>query len=227
MSFLARLAIDGRSVLVSGSGPIAKAVAVQALQLGGQVFLADPEDGDVSPILDALAKAGCGPAGFGWPEHPVDGLVNVFGSIDVGAFEEVSPGAWNEVQRRTLRAAFNASRRAMPAMAGRRSGAIVNVASDTGSPGSDACLLGARAAMVGLTRALAREGAPLNVRANAVCRGSPGRLLAEDGSANPATAQAVADAVAYLLSDAAAYVTGETLTVGGRSAPAASQGDVA
>ncbi len=157
----------------------------------------------------------------------IDGLVNNAGKTQVGPFLEIEPALWDEVIRTDLTAAFHTIRAVLPSMVERGGGSIVNIASRLGQMGvtETAAYSAAKAGLIGLTRALAREFGPTGVRINAV---APGVTLTEmttdlvDTEAGKARlrdmalgrfgqADEVAEAVIFLLSDRASLFTGQTL----------------
>ena len=103
----------------------------------------------------------------------VDGLVNNAGLTQVGPFLEIEPAEWDEVIRTDLTAAFHTCRAVLPSMVERGSGTIVNIASRLGQMGvaETAAYSAAKAGLIGLTRALAREFGPRGIRVNAVAPG--------------------------------------------------------
>jgi NAD(P)-dependent dehydrogenase (short-subunit alcohol dehydrogenase family) len=165
---------------------------------------------------------------------PVDLLVNAAGNVTSSAFVDLEPAEWESALRSHVKSVFTTCRLLAPGMVERRYGRIVNVASVAGKRGGGflgkTAYAGAKAAVNGLTKALARELAPHGVRANAV---NPGltdtrrldslradaelwaRCLAAVPLGRVADPAEVAATIVYLLSDASAYVTGETLNVDG------------
>ena len=137
---------------------------------------------------------------------------------------------WNRQLQVNLTGAFNLTRAATRPMMKQRGGAIVNLTSVVGEMGNagQAAYAATKAGLIGLTKAVARELASRGVRVNAV---APGYVDTDMTQALPeaartklqeliplariGTAQDVADAVAYLASDRASYVTGEVLRVNG------------
>jgi 3-oxoacyl-[acyl-carrier protein] reductase len=157
----------------------------------------------------------------------IDGLVNNAGQTHVGPFLEIEPTEWDEVIRTDLTAAFHTSRAALPSMIERGSGSIVNIASRLGQMGiaETAAYSAAKAGLIGLTRALAKEFGPRGIRVNAVAPGvtitemttdlvdsEEGRRRLRDMPLGRfGRADEVADAVIFLLSDASSLFLGQTL----------------
>ena len=157
----------------------------------------------------------------------IDGLVNNAGRTLVGPFLETEPAAWDEVIATDLSAAFHTSRAALPSMVERGSGVIVNIASRLGQMGiaETAAYSAAKAGLIGLTRALAREFGPRGIRVNAVAPGvtvtemttdlvdsEEGRRRLRDMPLGRfGRADEVADSVIFLLSDASSLYLGQTL----------------
>lgn len=162
----------------------------------------------------------------------VDVLVNVAGgSLHRHKIEEFPLEHWRAVIDLNLTSTFLCCRAVAGLMKSQKSGAIVNISSDIGFSGdaSRSAYAAAKAGIVGLTKTLALELAPFNVRANAV---APGRIATPRVRATYTDAEwdaaakripighagepeDVAEAVAFLASDAAKHMTGQTLHVNG------------
>jgi 3-oxoacyl-[acyl-carrier protein] reductase len=157
----------------------------------------------------------------------IDGLVNNAGRTQVGPFLEIQPAQWDEILATDLSAAFHTCRAVLQSMAERGSGAIVNIASRLGQMGvtETAAYSAAKAGLIGLTRALAREFGPSGIRVNAVAPGvtvtemttelvdsEEGRRRLRDMPLGRfGRADEVAEAVIFLLSDASSLFLGQTL----------------
>ena len=157
----------------------------------------------------------------------LDGLVNNAGRTQVGPFLEIDPSEWEDVIRTDLTATFHTCRAALPSMIERGSGSIVNIASRLGQMGvaETAAYSAAKAGLIGLTRALAKEFGPRGIRVNAVAPAvtvtemttdlidsDEGRRRLRDMPLGRfGRADEVADAVIFLLSDASALFLGQTL----------------
>jgi 3-oxoacyl-[acyl-carrier protein] reductase len=184
----------------------------------GDAFAADIGDGSqaerlVAEVIDRFGR--------------IDGLVNNAGKTQVGPFLGIDPTEWDEVLRTDLTAAFHTTRAVLPSMVERGSGSIVNMASRLGQMGitETAAYSAAKAGLIGLTRALAREFGSKGVRINAVAPGVTLTDMTEDLVDTDAgrarlrdmalgrfgRADEVAEAVIFLLSDASSLFTGQTL----------------
>ena len=160
--------------------------------------------------------------------HRPDALVNNAGIAQRGLLEEMDLSEWDDMMAVHLRGAFLFSRALLPDLR-EACGSIVQISSIWGQMGAscEAAYSTAKAGLIGLTRALAKEAAP-RVRVNAVAPGvietpmlsgfTPDELedirerIPLERLGRP---EDVAAAVAFLISDEAAYITGQTLAVNG------------
>lgn len=167
-------------------------------------------------------------------------VVQTYGSIDVlvnnaaisthALFTDLSLAEWEDMLRVNLTGAFLFSREALKYMIREHRGAIVNVSSMWGIVGAscEVHYSTAKAALIGMTRALAQEVGPSGIRVNAIAPGvidtdMNRRLAKEDLDAlaeqtplcRIGTVREMANAIAFLASDAAAFITGETLNASG------------
>jgi len=219
---VAKAAAEGALVAVHyhGSAEAAAQVVARARGLGAEAesFAADIGDGrQAEGLVEQVISR------FG----RVDALVNNAGLTLVGPFLEVEPADWDTVIRTDLTAAFHTCRAVLPSMVERGSGTIVNMASRLGQVGvaETAVYSAAKAGLIGLTRALAREFGPRGIRVNAVAPGvtitemttdlvdseEGRRRLADMALGRFGRPEEVADAVIFLLSDASALFLGQTL----------------
>jgi len=161
----------------------------------------------------------------------VDILVNNAGTLDhVGQLEDQSPELWERDLRVNLTGAFNCARAVWPHMKERGWGRIVNMASVAGTLGGfgQASYSTTKAGLIGLTKTLALEGARHGITANAVVPGIIGteafhfgnpamneRMVKRTALRRAGEPQDIANAIAFLCSDLAGYVTGVELNVSG------------
>jgi 3-oxoacyl-[acyl-carrier protein] reductase len=160
----------------------------------------------------------------------LDLLVNNAGITRDGLLIRMKDQDWDEVLTVNLKAAFQATRAAARLMARQRAGRIVNVTSTSGVMGTagQANYSAAKAGVIGLTKSVARELAPRGIRVNAIAPGFietdmtaklPENIRAatmgEIALGRFGSAEDVANAVAFLASDDAGYITGTTLAVDG------------
>jgi NAD(P)-dependent dehydrogenase (short-subunit alcohol dehydrogenase family) len=222
-----RLARDGAAVAVldrDGDG-----ARVVAAEVGGPAFEVDVRDGDaVRAAVDATVDALGGLAI----------LVNNAGVGDLRPLHTVDDRLWHRIVDVNLTGAYHAMAAAIPVMLAAGRGAIVNNASVSGlgPTRGEAAYSAAKAGEIALTASGALEYGP-TIRVNCVAPGfirTPLTAIWDDhpdafapiGEAIPlgriGEAEEVADVIAFLCSDAAAYVTGHTLVVdGGLSLPQA------
>lgn len=175
-------------------------------------------------------------AGIAGRLGPVDVLVNNAGGGQLALFLDTDVADWDRIIALNLRSTMCCTKAVLRSMYEHRSGSIVNVASESGNVGAPggAAYSAAKAGVLGFTKAMARESARFGVRVNAVAPGpietpllngpafaSPlgikvkEQLVAATALGRAGTPEEVAAAIAYLASDDASYVTGQTLAVSG------------
>ena len=200
-----------RKEIVSGGG---RAIAVQA---------------DVTIVADVEALVKSAVEEFG----PVDILVNNAGSlIERLRILELTEERWDEVMDLNLKSAYLCCKAVVPSMIERKTGAIINLSSIAGRTGG---ALGsihystAKGGLITFTKGLAKELAPFGIRVNAVSPGvidtpyheqfSSPEMMKGYVSGIPlgrvGDAEEVAKVIAFLASDAASYLAGETIEING------------
>ena len=163
----------------------------------------------------------------------VDILINNAGGTIMAPLKDLSSRMWKRSFALNVDAAFFCTQAVRPHFMAQRSGAIVNVSSLAGVNGTKggAHYSAAKAALQMFTRVTAAEWGPYGIRVNCV---APGMILSElatehlkksnidieAGTANSplrraGTPEEVANAIVFMASDCASYITGETLAVGG------------
>jgi 3-oxoacyl-[acyl-carrier protein] reductase len=161
----------------------------------------------------------------------VDILVNNAGTLDhLGQLVDQSPELWERDLRVNLTGAFNCSRAVWPHMKERGWGRIVNMASVAGTLGGfgQASYSTTKAGLIGLTKTLALEGARHGITANAIVPGIIGteafdfgnpemneRMIRRTALRRTGKPEDIANAIAFLCSDLAGYITGVELNVSG------------
>ena len=161
----------------------------------------------------------------------VDILVNNAATLDhVGQFHHQSPELWERDLRVSLTGSFNCAQAVWPHMRERGWGRIVNMASVAGTLGGfgQASYSTTKAGLLGLTKTLAMEGGRYGITCNAIVPGVIGteafnfanpkmneRIVNRTVFKRPGEPQDVANAIAFLCSDLAAYITGVGLNVSG------------
>ena len=222
-----RLVADGFRVTVADRDEIgAKEVAAD---IGAAAFAVAIDVTVTEAILEALVAA---EDAFG----SVEVLVNCAGGGSPAArFADTAAGSWDRDLAVNLGGTIGCTHAVLPGMLERRSGAIVNVASEAGRVGmvAGAAYAAAKAGVIGFTKAIALETARRGVRVNAVAPGPIDTPLLEalttvplgasvrqgmiDATAmrRPGTPAEVAAAIAFLAGDEASFITGHTLPVSG------------
>ncbi|MCC6173935.1 MAG: glucose 1-dehydrogenase [Chloroflexi bacterium] len=229
-AYAERCAEEGASVVVADlDGSAAERVASNIEAHGGRAL---PVQVDVAEWASVRRVAVQVSARFGG----IDGLVNnaaMFATVPISrvGFEEIDEAEWDRVMAVNVKGVWNCCRAIAPTMRARGGGSIVNISSASILHGGGGRLhyVASKAAVLGISRVLARELGDDNIRVNTL---APGNTLSEEtptaailalrtGAAAARALKRVqtpADlvgAVVFLLSDAAAFVTGQTLVVDG------------
>lgn len=152
---------------------------------------------------------------------PCDLLVNVAGMVDPGRVLEVTRERWDRMFAVNVTGAFLAARRALPSMIERRRGTIINVASISGVYGTQkfggfVSYAAAKAAVIGMTEALAAEVREHGIRVNAVSPGSVDTRMLKQASATAEpdmTPEEIAKVILFLASDSSRPINGQNIHV--------------
>lgn len=220
-----KLAEEGAKVVVnySGSKEKAEAVAAEIIAKGGEAIVhqANVANADeVKGLVDATVAA------FG----SVDILVNNAGITRDNLIMRMKEEDWDAVIDTNLKSVFLCTKAVSRQMMKQRSGSIVNVASIVGVAGNagQANYVASKAGVIGLTKTTAKEFAARHIRVNAVAPGFietemtdvlpedvKGTMLTQIPLAKLGQAKEIANVVAFLASDEASYMTGQTLHVDG------------
>jgi 3-oxoacyl-[acyl-carrier protein] reductase len=220
-----RLATQGADVAFSYRGNAAAAQATAAeVEAMGRRALAIQADAKSQEGAEALVKAVL--AAFG----KIDILVNNAGITRDNLIMRMGADEWTEVLETNLFGAFYALKAVTRPMLKARGGRIINISSVSGQAGQtgQANYSSAKAGLIGLTKAAARELASRGITVNAVAPGFvlteltqdlPQALMDEITARTPlgrfGTTEEIANAVAFLASDEAGYITGQVLAVDG------------
>ena len=244
------LGLDGKVAVVTGGagGGLGEAMLVRLLQEGARCVAADRNPERSAALVERLSAHGevvghiadVSTADFG--AGVVARAEEAFGGLDVvvnnaaiypsKAWDEYELEEFDRVLDTNLRSLYVMARAAVPAMARRGGGSIVNIGSITFLVGMAKILpyVTSKGGMVGFTRALAREVGELNVRVNTV---SPGAFPTGGETIHPdpegysrhvidqqclkrrGTPEDLAETVAFLASERASFITGQMLEVDG------------
>jgi NAD(P)-dependent dehydrogenase (short-subunit alcohol dehydrogenase family) len=243
--------LDDRVALVTGgSRGIGRAIALGLAAAGAHVVVSSRRIADLEPVaqeIRKLGRRGLAVAAHAGRAEDIDRLMATtmteFGRVDVlvnnagtnpafGPLIQITPEAWDKIMEVNVKGYLLLSQRAARVMIEQKRGAIVNVASTGGL--RVPTMIGAygisKAAVIMLTKVLARELGPFGVRVNAIAPGlietrfsealwKNEEILGPYLRGNPLGRTGKPDemvgAVVYLASDASSYVTGHTIVLDG------------
>jgi NAD(P)-dependent dehydrogenase (short-subunit alcohol dehydrogenase family) len=224
------VSLGGKTALVTGAARGIGAAIAEHLERDGCVVHRLDLEGvplrvditDRKALKEAVARIGA-----------IDVLVNNAGLLARGAFDQTSGEAWDRLVAVNLTGVFNCVQAVVPAMRGRTGASIINIASVSAEKGGGA--MGnvwygtTKAGVVAMTKGLGRELGPLGIRVNAISPGVietdmvrehmseelRGRILSRFPLGRFATVDEVAQVAVFLASEAASFITGETIAVDG------------
>ena len=210
------LAADGWFVYVAGCHHMDRAEAL-AREIGGEAVKADLSMPlDVKSLFRTVGD--------------IELLVNCAGVAWYGLLQEMSEFDWRKVFGVNIDGMYRCCREAIPGMVKAQAGCIVNIASVWGQVGAscEAAYSASKGAVIALTKALAKELGPSGIRVNCVCPGvidtdMIANLTEEDKKALAADTplgrlgqpEDVAELVAFLASEKAAFLTGQVIAADG------------
>jgi len=221
-----KLAAEGAKVVVNyfSNAQTAEETLAEIKAAGGEAIIAK---GDMTKQADVASVVAAAQEAYG---KTIDILVNVAGGlVERKTLEEMDEEFFNKVVALNLNSTFLLTKAVVPHMDG---GAIVNLASqagrDGGGPGASAYAT-SKGAVMTFTRAMAKELGPKNIRVNSLCPGMISTTFHDTftkdavrenvANATPlkreGRAPEVADAVAYLASDEASFITGTNIDING------------
>jgi 2-hydroxycyclohexanecarboxyl-CoA dehydrogenase len=240
--------LSGRVALVTGAASgIGRAVALRLGEEGCRVAAVDIDlegarataaelgegavglRADVSSLAEVREAVAAAETALG----PVEVLVSCAGWDIAQPFMESTEETWDRVISINLRGVIACTRAVLDGMIERGGGAIVSISSDAGRVGSSGEVVysGAKAGIIGFSKAVAREVARHGIRVNVVCPGPTDTPMMDTiRRANPRLGESlvkaipfrrlarpdeIAAAVAFFVSDDAGYITGQTLSVSG------------
>lgn len=242
--------LPGKRVVVTGAGQgLGREFALHLAGLGARVLAADVRADRLAETCERASARGCDvqacTTDVGEPDQTralaamaksvlggLDALVNnaaIVEGLTRRPFDEIDEAEWDRVLEVNVKGVWLCAKAAVPLLREAGGGSIVNLASEvafSGSPGL-AHYVTSKAAVIGLTRVLARELGPSQIRVNAL---APGFIPTEGSRSMTAAAQYdvgptplgrlgragdLLGALAFLVSDESAFITGQTLLVNG------------
>jgi 3-oxoacyl-[acyl-carrier protein] reductase len=211
-----QLAMEGWQVVINYNTSKDAALSLAA-DIGGRAVHANiSQQGEVQAMFDAVGS--------------VDLLVNNAGIARYGLITDLTYDDWRALFSVNADGAFLCCKAALPHMIHEKSGCIINISSMWGQVGAscEAAYSASKSALIGLTKALAKELAPSNIRVNCICPGVILTPMLKDFSASELEAlreetplgmlgkpEDVAGMIAYLASDKARFITGQVVGLNG------------
>ncbi|WP_370931121.1 3-oxoacyl-[acyl-carrier-protein] reductase [Bartonella sp. DGB1] len=236
--------LSGRKALITGaSGGIGESIVRQLHSLGAEIFLHGTREEKLNELVSELGS-NCHVITANLADRSqvkelakkveekggVDILVNNAGITKDGLFIRMKDEDWDQVLAVNLTAVFNLTKDIVQSMMKRRYGRIINISSVVGVSGNPGQVnyCTTKAGIIGFSKALAQEVASRNITVNAIAPGfietamtqelnekQRELILARIPQKRMGKGADIANAVAYLASDASSYITGQTLHVNG------------
>lgn len=248
MTDRAAMSLEGKTAIVTGAAQgIGRVIAETLAAAGADIVVADLDPGRSQDTVDGIKKLGrrvinakVNVADWNDVKKLADDVLKEWGQIDIlvnnagitrdGLLIRMKEEDWLAVLQVNLTGTFYCIKAVLPAMSKKRSGRIVNIASVVGVMGNagQANYSASKAAVIGLTKTVAREYASRSITVNAVAPGFIDTAMTKvldagvrDTLQNQiplgrlGTAADVAGAVRFLVSDDASYITGHVVHVNG------------
>lgn len=242
------MVLEGKKALVTGAAQgIGQAIAGALAQAGADVVVVDLDAARCEETLQSIRQHGrqglslsMNVSEWNGVKDTIDRVMKDWGRIDIlvnnagitrdGLIMRMKEEDWNAVLQVNLTGTFNCTKAVLMPMSKQRYGRIVNIASVVGVMGNagQANYSASKAAVIGLTKSIAREYASRNITVNAVAPGFIETAMTQALSGDVretllkqipvgrlGQANDVAEAVKFLASDVASYVTGHVLHVNG------------
>ena len=234
-----------RAVVTGGAGGIGSEICRELADLGAEVLVVDINEDGAKEVAAGIDGASALPVDLSDSASidslvqeieaigPIDVLVNNAGWDKVEPFVSSKPETWDRLIAINLRAPIQLTHAILPGMLERGWGRLLFVSSDAARVGStgESVYSACKAGLIGFSKTMAREAARSAVTSNVVCPGpSDTPLLAEVASGNAKLVESLTRAIplrrlgrpddvagitAYLCSERAEYITGQTISVSG------------
>lgn len=228
-----------KAVVTGGSGGIGSAVCKELSEQGYFVYVGYSSSADKAELISREIHGEAIKIDVSDVESIItaaeyigfaDLLVNNSGIYEIDLFTSISPEKCRQIMNVNLIGAMELTRKLLPSMINRKSGCIINIGSMWGEVGAscEVDYSASKAGLIGFTKALAKEVAPSGIRVNCI---SPGFIMTEMNSRFSAEdldlireeiplgifgePRHIADAVAFLASAKAEYITGQVIGVNG------------
>ena len=245
--------LKGKIAIVTGAGRgMGEAIAKKLSTFGATVIVNDVDQSMITNVVNEVKKSGGNAFGYqtdvgeySQVERMVDEVVSKYGSIDIlvnnagilrrrESIEEIDDKEWDLVIKINVKGVFNCSKVVLKYMKEKKEGKIVNISSSAGRSTSElggAHYTASKAAVLGLTRHIAREAAPYNINVNSICPGLIDTPMVRETTSieeldkwreeipmgKLGEPETVADLVLFLVSDASTYINGATIDINGAS----------